>query len=167
MSISTGRRLGFLLACFSVMALLIAPTFGGNGTTKIVDVVLAEARFQRELAEVKLELPSALNSALLVVRATVLKADAAVEASPEQQEVPTGQGWSAALVQATSVLKGDQQVGLLWIANGGFRADGLHWRYPIEATNGGQCVLVLEKDKELSRWCQTNVFAIIRGLEVR
>lgn len=154
-------KTALLLGC------LLFACWRAQGTTNIADVVLAEARFQRDLDKVKRELPTGLKSAVLVVRATILKSDAAVEASPRQQEVPTGQAWRAALVQVTSALKGDQQVGILWIANGGFRADGLHWRYPIEATNGEQRVLVLEKDKKLSRWCQTNVFAIIRGLEVR
>lgn len=135
--------------------------------TTLRAIVLAEGRFQRDLADIKHELPGALKSAAVVVRAKVLNADSAVEASPNQEEVSTGQGWRAALVESTSVLQGSQQTGLLWVANGGFRADGLHWRYPIEATNGQRCILVLERDDRLSRWCQTNVFAIVRGLEVK
>lgn len=149
------------------LSLLLFACSKEQTATNVVNVVLAEARFQRDLAEVKPQLPSALKSALLVVRAEVLKSDVSVQASPKQQEVSTGQGWSAALVQTTCVLKGDQQAGLLWIINIAYRADGVNLRFPIEATNGEQCVLVLKKDQEHSRWCQTNVFAIIKGFEVR
>lgn len=146
---------------------MLMASWKAQAATNLVDVVLAEGRFQRDVTEVKPALERALNSAVLVVRARVLNSDTTVEASPKQQEVSTGQGWRAALVQTTCLFKGDQQAGPLWVANGGFRADGLHWRYPIEATNGQGCILVLEKDKKLSRLCQTNVYAVARGLEVK
>jgi hypothetical protein len=140
-----------------------------QAATNLVDTLLAKGRFQQDMQEVRLELESGIRSAALVVRARVVNSDTAVQASPKQHEVSTGQGWSAALCQTTHVFKGDPKAGLLWVANGAFRAGpaGMESRHPIEATNGQQCILVLEKNKKLSRWCQTNVFTIIRGLEVR
>lgn len=135
----------------------------------LLDTLLAEGRFQQGTQEVRAGLQSAIRSAALVIKARVVNSDTAVQASPKQREVSTGQGWSAALCQVTHVFKGDQNAGLLWVANGAFRAGpaGMEWLHPIEATNGQECILILEKDRKLSRWCQTNVFTIIRGLEVR
>lgn len=140
-----------------------------HAATNLVDALLAEGGFQQDTQEVRAKLQSAIGSAALVVKARVVNSDTAVQASPNQSEVSTGQGWSATLCQTTHVFKGDPRADLLWVANGAFRAGpvGMEWRHPIEATNGQQCVLVLEKDKKLSRWCQTNVFTIIRGLEVK
>jgi hypothetical protein len=140
-----------------------------QAATNLVDNLLAGGRFQQDTRDVRAKLRSSIESAALVVKATVVNSNTAVQASPKQREVSTGQGWSAALCQTAYVFKGDPKAGLLWVANGAFRSGpaGLEWRRPVETINGQQCILVLEKDKTLSRWCQTNVFAIIRGLEVR
>ena len=152
-----------------LLACMLFACWTAEATTNIVGVLLAESRFQRETNEVRPELERAVSSAVLIVKAKVLNSDSAVEASPRQQEVSTGQGWRAALLRTTRVFRGDQQAGLLWVANGAFRAGptGMQWRYPVEAKDGQECILVLEQDKKLSRWCQTNVFAIVRGLEVK
>jgi len=148
------------------VSLLIA-CWRAQGTTNIAEVVLSEASFQRPLVFVKRELPDALSSAELVVRARVLDTHSTVKASPKQQEVSADQGWRAALVQAPSMLRGDQQLGPLWVINMGFHGNGTQWHFPIEATNGQPCILILEKDKKHSRWCQTNVFAVVKGFEVK
>ena len=138
-----------------LLILLSVTCYAGQTDTNLVDTVLAQAEFQ-DVNLAKLELADALKRAVLVVRATVTDSNATVEASPKQNEVSTGQGWKAASLQPMRVLKGTPEVGVILVENMGRRA-GPYWRWPIEAANGQTCVLILERDEKLSRWCQTNV----------
>ena len=150
--------------------LLFAFLFAGGpaqASTNLADVVLAEGRFQLGEAEVKRALEQTLGSALLVVKATVLNSNTAVRESPKQPKLSAGQGWAAAVLQTTHVLKGDQGAGTLLVNNLALRENGPHWRRPVETTNGQACILVLQKDTGLSRLCRTNVYTVMRGLEVR
>src|SRR5262249_55129880 len=108
----------------SLFSLVVAGllTCSAQTSTKVSSIVLAKGRFQRDSSEVARELPRALESAVLVMDATVLDGDSSVKAT-----VGTPQGWRAALVKPTSVLKGNRQPEAVWVANMGFRIDGLHW----------------------------------------
>ena len=148
-----------------LLIVLSVTCYAGGTDTNLVDTVLAQAEFQ-DVDIAKLELADALKRAVLVVRATVTDSNATVEASPKQNEVSTGQGWKAASLQPMRVLKGTPEVGVILVENMGRRA-GPNWRWPVEAANGQTCVLILERDDKLSRWCQTNVYEVIEGMEVK
>jgi hypothetical protein len=151
---------GFLLAS----VLLSSPV---RAATNLVDVVLAEGSFQWGKDRVAKRLPEALESAALVMRATVLDTNAVVRASPNQREVSAGQGWTAAVVGPVRMLKGEYKDKVLLVSNGAYRIDGLHWGNPISTMKGRDCILVLQRDNELSRYCQTNIYAIAPFLEVK
>jgi len=137
-----------------------------EASTNIVGLVLVNATFQnREAARLRLD--RALRQAVFVIEATILNSDTQVETSPKQRDGSVAQGWSAAAVQPTRVFKGDPKVGTLLVENLGRRTGGAIRHAPIEAINGQKCILVLEKDGRLSRWCQTNVYTVMQGLEVR
>jgi hypothetical protein len=136
--------------------------------TNLVDTVLAQAKFQ-DVDQAKVRIQDALQRAVLVVQATVINSNTVVEASPGQKEVSTGQSWRAASLQVTRALKGDPQLDVILVDNLAFRGGRgvAKWSHPIEATNGQACILILERNEKLSRWCQTNVYAVMEGMEVR
>src|ERR1039458_1343462 len=103
-----------------LLIVLSVTCYAGGTDTNLVDTVLAQAEFQ-DVDIAKLELADALKRAVLVVRATVTDSNVTVEASPRQSEVSTGQGWKAAALRPTRVLKGTPEVGVILVENMGRR----------------------------------------------
>lgn len=98
-----------------------------------------------------------LPGASLIVRAIVVDNNTSVKASAMQTEVSPDQGWAAALIRPTRVLKGSQPGDLILVNNMAVR-DKMSWRRPVEATNGQERIFYLKKDETLSRWCRMNVY---------
>jgi hypothetical protein len=134
--------------------------------TNLLSTVLSKARFRDE-DRARLTLQQALQKAVLVTEATVIDSNTSVKVSTNQNELSPGQGFTAVSLRVTHVFKGDPQPGLILVDNAFHRDSHGVFCHPIEATNGQDCILILLRAEGLSRVCQTNVYAVIRDMEVK
>lgn len=95
----------------------------------------------------------------LVIRGTILDPASAVQASPKQTEVAYPQGWAAALASVDSQFSGRNESREVLIVPAGW------WPTPVVGNSflqpfkkGERYLLFLNKDEELSRWCDQTVY---------
>jgi hypothetical protein len=153
----------------AILVLLVSgclASLGRAATNDLADIVTSRAKFQRpDVAQVALK--ETLREATLIIEATIVNSDVTLRASPGQHTVSPGQGWRGVIVSPTTVFKGRPDGQSVLVENGARRTEGVQWHLPIEATNAQHCLLVLANDGQLSKWCQTNVYTVIKRMEVK